>query len=152
MNPPKLLFFFCLLLVISLSTGTAMADGPYSGPGCSAPTTTQQQSYSSPITYWCWGSGAVWDFPAGVGYFSDDGNCGPGQGYNAPCGECEQGLVWYWWTDGTCGPFTINAYIVGIVSGSKHMRGPAISYPASPGGVDSQPIDDRGIRIHRGMA
>src|SRR5690349_5201908 len=86
----KLFFAFLILLVISLSTGTAFA--------CSPPTSIE--SPSDPFL--CFGNGTAGDFPAGVSTNGEDANCSAGT-YGVTCYTCYPS--YYQDTGGVCRPY-----------------------------------------------
>ena len=73
----KLFFAFLIMLVISLSTGTAMA--------CSPPTSIQSPSGD---IFLCFGNGTAGDYPAGVSDNGDDANCSSPGTYGVTCYTC----------------------------------------------------------------
>ncbi len=103
MNLPKLLFFFCLLLAISLSTGTAIAQG------CSAPTSITG-GYSVALGRdICIGDGYIYDYTYGWSPDLYTNVCTGG----GSCGQCQGGAVYWnslcWWPG--CASSEVSTYI-----------------------------------------
>jgi hypothetical protein len=79
-------FLLLFLLAISFSSSTAMA--------CGTPVSVDRTTV-------CYGGGWYMDFPAGVGYSNDDGDC-TSSFYGTPCGQCQYGLHADLWSDYVC--------------------------------------------------
>ncbi len=105
----KIFFAAVLLLVIGLSTGTAMA--------CSGAVPIEVTIYSTdPITYECWGDGGDQDYPWGCGSYTcsnDQGGDGNVPWNHNTYGTCNYPLVINWGYGGLC------TYCCGLTSAPK---------------------------------